>query len=292
VPGFAPESDLERRLSTEPALLEGLAWHVQHPGHPEARVGMHVASIVDGITATDRRRADLRFIALVHDSFKHQVDAAAGYSHENDHAVLAARFAQRFTRNRRLLDAIELHDEAYWIWHNGGSGLDALLRRVADPALLLEFIELDASTDGKDPSFLWWLRHQPAVRRLLPARHGRQEPLRPADAAETVYVKTFETTRATQDAVATAAAEVAATEAATLAAAGEVLRSHDGLRVLLLWRWRGSSTERLRRDGDIVRRALIAYPALATADAKEAHLFQRPRLGARPPCALRADLPC
>ena len=115
--------------------------------------------------------------------------------------------------------------------------------------------------------------------------------MRPADAAETVYVKTFETTRATQDAVATAASEVAASEAATLAAAGEVLRSHDGLRVLLPWRWRGSSTERLRRDGDIVRRALIAHPVLATADAKEAHLFQRARL-ARAPCGLRADLPC
>ena len=69
--------------------------------------------------------------------------------------------------------------------------------------------------------------------RQQPSDIGRQAPLRPADAAETVYVQTFETTRATQDAVATAASEGAASEAATLAAAGEVLRSHDGLRVLL-----------------------------------------------------------
>jgi hypothetical protein len=129
VPGFAPASALERRLSTNPALLQGLAWNVHHPGHPESRVGVHVASILQGVIATGHRRADLRFIALVHDSFKHQVDPAAGYSGDNDHDVLAARFAKRFTRDRRLLDAIKLHDEAYWIWHNGGTGLAALFER-------------------------------------------------------------------------------------------------------------------------------------------------------------------
>jgi hypothetical protein len=166
IPGFEAESELERRIVTDPALLRGLAWKVNHPGHPESRVGLHVASILARITAAGRRRADLRFIALVHDSFKHEVDPAAGYSLDNDHAVLAARFARRYTSDRRILDAIELHDEAYWIWHQSSPGVAALLARVADAPLLVDFIQLDASTEGKDPNFLWWLRQQPSVRRM------------------------------------------------------------------------------------------------------------------------------
>lgn len=166
IPGFEAESELERRIATDPALLRGLAWKVNHPGHPESRVGLHVASILDRITAVGRRRAELRFIAIVHDSFKHEVDPIAGYSFDNDHAVLAARFAARYIATRRILDAVELHDEAYWIWHRGGPGVAALLARVADASLLVDFIQLDASTEGKDPNFLWWLRRQPAVRRM------------------------------------------------------------------------------------------------------------------------------
>jgi hypothetical protein len=166
VPVFEAESELERWITSDPALLRGLAWKVNHPGHPESRVGLHVASILDRITAAGRRRADLRFVAIVHDSFKQHVNPTAGYSRDNDHAVLAARFARRYTADRRVLDAIELHDEAYWIWHHGGPGVAALLARVADASLLVEFIQLDASTEGKDPNFLWWLRRQPAVRRM------------------------------------------------------------------------------------------------------------------------------
>jgi hypothetical protein len=166
IPGFEAESELERRIPADPALLRGLAWEVNHPGHPESRVGLHVASILDRITAVGRRRAELRFIAIVHDSFKHQVDPIAGYSPDNDHAVLAARFAARYIATRRIIEAIELHDEAYWIWHHGGPGVAALLARVADPSLLVDFIQLDASTEGKDPNFLWWLRKQPSVRRM------------------------------------------------------------------------------------------------------------------------------
>jgi hypothetical protein len=65
-----------------------------------------------------------------------------------------------------VLDAIELHDESYWIWHRGGPGVAALLARVADASLLVDFVQLDAATEGKDPNFLWWLRQQPAVRRM------------------------------------------------------------------------------------------------------------------------------
>ena len=55
---------------------------------------------------------------------------------DNDHAVLARRFGERYTRDERLLTALELHDEPYWIWKTGGAdgvaALHALLERVPD----------------------------------------------------------------------------------------------------------------------------------------------------------------
>jgi len=42
IPGFEPETDLERQVVTEPELLEGLAWGQPRAGHPEGAVGTHV----------------------------------------------------------------------------------------------------------------------------------------------------------------------------------------------------------------------------------------------------------
>ena len=246
-----PETEIESRIAADAELLKGLAWKVPHPGHPERCVGHHVAAILEGISTTDPLRADLRLIALVHDSFKHQVDSTVGYSNDNDHASVAARFAARFVDDPRVLVAVELHDELYWRWHNGATDVDAVLVLVPDTSLYLRFVQLDASTEGKDPSFLWWLRHQLAARGLLPTDAATAFDGHWYRGHEVTYVKTFATVPATQGAVARAAAALVDEEADTLAARGEVLKSHDGLRVLLIWRWHGPSTERLRRDGDV-----------------------------------------
>jgi hypothetical protein len=161
VPGFTCESELERRALREPELLRGLAWGGPRPGHPEGRVGEHVAEILRLVDPASPYRADLRFVALVHDSFKWRTRCAPSYSPNNDHAVLARRFAERLTGDRRLLDTIELHDEPYWILcHRAASRLLLLdvLARVADPALFVTFVELDAATEGKHPGLLHWLR--------------------------------------------------------------------------------------------------------------------------------------
>jgi hypothetical protein len=86
----------------------------------------------------------------------------AGYSPGNDHAVLARRFAERYTADPRLLDTLEFHDAPHYIWRtrtdDGGAALEALLARIPDLELFLRFVELDGSTDGKDPRPLAWLR--------------------------------------------------------------------------------------------------------------------------------------
>jgi hypothetical protein len=273
VPGFQPESDLERVVVAQPELRRGLAWGRPRFGHPEACVGLHVAAILSRIGDYPDLRADLRFIALVHDSFKHAVHPTEPWSRDNDHATLARRFAERFTTDERVLCAIELHDELFWIWHNGGDEIAPVLDSVPDVELYFRFVELDATTEGKDPSLLWWIRH--AI-----ARTGRwmPPPLVPEGAAESgsdvTYIETFATVPEEQAGVAQAAREMVRTGEDVLEASGEVLLSEDGLRVLVLWRWSGAATPRLIREGGLLRQALNKHDSLLRAEAKEAHVFR------------------
>lgn len=161
IPGFRPETALERELAADPTLLDGLAWGRPRPGHPEGSVGLHVGDILAAITEpAGRRRRELRFLALVHDGLKQLVRAERGRTPDNDHAVLARRFAERYVADRRLLVTLELHDEPYRIWRSRRSeaALAVTLARVPDLGLFLRFVELDGSTAGKDPRPLAWLR--------------------------------------------------------------------------------------------------------------------------------------
>jgi hypothetical protein len=273
---ITPETELERRLLAEPDLQAGLAWGRPRRGHPEGAVADHVARMLRGIPPDDRLRADLRVLALVHDSFKAAVRPGARWSPDNDHAVLARRFAERFMADERVLAALELHDEPYWIWRNAGApsdGLAPVLERIPDVELFARFVELDASTEGKDLSFLWWFRRELAIAGRLPA-HGHDVPLAPA-AGEVLYVKTWGVEPAEQEAVAAAARALVAEHAARLDAEGEVLASDDGLRVMLSWRWRGDVAGRLLRDGDVVRESLMAHPVLTRARAIDARIYRR-----------------
>jgi hypothetical protein len=274
VPGFEPENDLERALVAEPELLEGLAWGRPRFGHPEARVGLHVAAILTRVgDYPTPLRADLRFMALVHDSFKHAVRRGEAWSRDNDHAMLARRFSERFTDDERVLCAIELHDELFWIWNNGGDDVEPVLRRVPDVELYFRFVELDATTEGKDPSLLWWIRHAIARSgRWMPPPLVPEEPSE--DGSEVVYIETFATDPGEQEAVALTARDVARSGEDLLDACAEVLRSEDGLRVLIVWRWSGAAAPRLIREGGLVRQALQKHAPLLRAEANEAHVFR------------------
>jgi hypothetical protein len=170
VPGFAPETDLERRLADDPALGAGLAWGEPRPGHPEGSVGAHVADLIRTIDedgeSGDRRR-ELRFLALVHDAFKNRVHEWLPKSGTNHHAARARHFAERFTDDERLLATIEHHDRPYALWRKmkrkGQLDVDAfelMLAHIPDPELFLRFVELDGSTDGKRPEPVRWFREE------------------------------------------------------------------------------------------------------------------------------------
>ena len=168
IEGFEPESDLERRLAEDPVLLEGLAWGRPRHGHPEGSVGRHVAELlarIDEWGETGTRRAELRFITLVHDSLKNRVQHWRRRTGENHHAMRARRLAENYTDDERLLATIELHDRPYAIWKRmrrtgrpQDGPLREMLERIPDHDLFGRFVELDGSTEGKNPEPIEWLR--------------------------------------------------------------------------------------------------------------------------------------
>ncbi|MFL5844168.1 MAG: HD domain-containing protein [Solirubrobacteraceae bacterium] len=177
IPGFKPETDLERRVAAEPDLLEGLAWGEPRASHPEGEVGTHVSHLLETLDKsgeTGERRELLRFMALVHDSFKYQVRERLPRRGENHHAMRARRFAERFTDDARVLATIELHDRPYALWRKmqrkgklDERGFRAMMKRIDDPELFLRFIELDGSTEGKRAAPIEWFRTELEKRGVL-----------------------------------------------------------------------------------------------------------------------------
>jgi hypothetical protein len=170
IPGFEPETDLERRVSADPELLRGLAWGEPRSGHPEGAVGTHVSHLLETLDAsgeTGERRELLRFITLVHDAFKSEVRERLPRAGENHHAMRARRFAEKFTGDERILATIEFHDRPYGLWRKlqrkgkvDDRSFARMIRRIPDLSLFLRFIELDGSTEGKRPEPIEWFRDQ------------------------------------------------------------------------------------------------------------------------------------
>jgi len=174
VPGFSGENALEQRLAVDLVMVEGLGWGKPRRGHPEGAIGVHVSHLLDTIDEWGEqgaRRAELRFIALVHDTLKGSVKEWLPRTGENHHAMRARRFAENFTSDERLLATIELHDRPYAIWkrmrRTGDPQQDAvagMIERVPDLRLFMRFMEIDGSSEGKDPEPVRWFRGELAAR--------------------------------------------------------------------------------------------------------------------------------
>lgn len=170
IEGFEPETPLERRLADDPTLLAGWAWGEPRRGHPEGSVGAHVADLLSKIDEwgeTGERRSELRFVALVHDSLKFQVKDHLPRSGSNHHAARARAFAESLTDDERLLVTIEEHDRPYQLWRKcrrkgrlDEVAFEAMLRRIVDLPLFVRFVELDSSTEGKNPEPLRWFKDE------------------------------------------------------------------------------------------------------------------------------------
>jgi hypothetical protein len=168
VPGFTPETELERAVGADPVLQEGLAWGKPRRGHPEGSIGAHVSDLLQTIERwgeTGKRREELRFLALVHDALKNKVQNWRPKTGENHHAMRARRFAERYVDDERLLATIEQHDRPYSLWRRfrrsgrlDEHALSDMLDRIPDLDLFLRFVELDGSTEGKNHEPIRWLK--------------------------------------------------------------------------------------------------------------------------------------
>ncbi|QDT63913.1 hypothetical protein [Calycomorphotria hydatis] len=171
---FEVETELERAIISDLDWLAGANWGEPRPGHPEGTIKSHIAEVlsnVDKYYLDNSYRESLRLIALVHDTFKHQVDESLPRSGENHHAMRARRFAERYLDHETddaILEIIELHDEAYNSWQRGNRDgrwdkaeerATRLLSRLGDSLpLYLAFYQCDNETGDKDQSNLEWFR--------------------------------------------------------------------------------------------------------------------------------------
>jgi HD domain len=166
-----PETELEHFLIQQPALRAGLLWGEPRYGHPEGRVLFHIQEIFDNIDTilpplSIEDRQSLRLITLLHDSFKYKEDKSDPRDWSQHHSKLARRFAENFTTDERILEIIELHDDAYYCWRlsalhhdeiKSDKRFDALMERVR-PFLQLYylFFKCDTTTGDKTQAPMKW----------------------------------------------------------------------------------------------------------------------------------------
>ena len=168
-PLFPLETQLESSVCGDPEWLAGVNWGEPRPGHPEGATILHIAEVLANVERHAAREVDrraLRLVAMIHDTFKYQVDPESPRVGENHHGMLARRFAERYVDDAAILDIIELHDEAFNAysmgirrgdWGEANARAARLIRRLGDNLALYEtFFRCDDETGGKDHAALEW----------------------------------------------------------------------------------------------------------------------------------------
>lgn len=166
-----PETELEKRIVADPDFVEGALYGKPRSGHPEGQVVYHIREVLDNVEkfSTPETRSDLRLIAIIHDTFKNKVDHTKPKVGMNHHAMIARKFAEKFVQiPEYVLDIIELHDEAYNAWQQGGrkgdwykakSRAKNLLGRLQTETridLFTKFYQCDNLTGDKEQDNFEW----------------------------------------------------------------------------------------------------------------------------------------
>ncbi len=167
-----PETETERKIIWNPEFVEGCSWGKPRDGHPEGKVLYHIEDVLKNIEIyfPTKDRYDLRIIALVHDTFKYKVDRSRPKIGENSHGMLARKFLENYLSDEKVLDIVELHDEAHLSWlltKKGGNIRIAeerarnLIKRLQDSSsleLYLSFYKCDNMVQGKERDNYLWFR--------------------------------------------------------------------------------------------------------------------------------------
>lgn len=173
-----PESGLEETLLFVPEFQKGLIWGEPRFGHPEGTVALHVREVlanIDKLPELDKsdRRA-LRLIAYAHDTFKYAEDRSRPRDWSKHHGLLARRFMESYTSDQTVLDVIEMHDDAYYLWLSAGRNagkisFTRLQERVGYcMSLYYRFFKCDTQTGDKTQAPLrWFEREMPEIQPVI-----------------------------------------------------------------------------------------------------------------------------
>jgi hypothetical protein len=121
-----PENGIETAIVNDAVFIEGAMYGKVRKGHPEGQVIYHIKEVlanIDKYYSDDEDRTLLRWIAILHDTFKHKVDRNQPKVGENHHGKIARRFAEKYIQfmvHNSVLLVIERHDDAYNAWQKGG----------------------------------------------------------------------------------------------------------------------------------------------------------------------------
>jgi hypothetical protein len=166
-----PETELESLIIQDPDFITGALWGKPRNGHPEGKVIYHIADVlknIDSMPKSSSYRESLRLIAIIHDTFKYKVDTTKPKYGENHHAMIARRFAEKYISDTKILDVIELHDEAYNAyckgsrrgqWHGAEKRANLLIDRLKSNGsleLFLFFYLSDNTTGDKNSKDFEW----------------------------------------------------------------------------------------------------------------------------------------
>ncbi|MEL6276880.1 MAG: hypothetical protein AAFU03_17405 [Bacteroidota bacterium] len=164
-----PETPLENAFLQDPEFRRGLHWGIPRYGHPEGAIWRHILEVnanIDRLPVDKLEREKLRIISWVHDTFKHIEDKSRPRDWTKHHGVYARKFLSRYLDDQELLQIVELHDEAYYIWRltrlyrrlSEAQKREKMLReRIGDSwQLYYLFFKCDTCTGDKNPAPLLW----------------------------------------------------------------------------------------------------------------------------------------
>ncbi len=166
---LSPETPFESMLLETDEFQEGMSWGKPRFGHPEGKVGLHVKEVLDNVDkfAPDSTyRIQLRLLAIIHDTFKYREVKTFAEGQRIHHGKIAKEFVAPHLQDKSLLDIIELHDEAFYIWRQLELKNDVkraiprfhlLLERLGDHLpLYFLFFKCDTLTGDKILAPLYW----------------------------------------------------------------------------------------------------------------------------------------
>ena len=151
----------------QPEIQEGMDYGKPRKGHPEGKVFYHTLEIIEkinGLGDTTETIFKLYILAIIHDSLKFKVDCQKPKIGENDHGMIARRFAEKFISDETFLSIIELHDRFYYLWRrfsrNGifeQEEFKQTMNRVKDEMnIFLKFVLIDGATGDKSSEPRRW----------------------------------------------------------------------------------------------------------------------------------------